>query len=152
MLTSMWKSVADKNHFDNSKGVVKLFWQMFVRILLHHYEEMVCKITDFTMMRRNLAQKITFIRSDYEVNDQDLLVKIMFVTTLTQPWMGLQSGHFGGKTGNHLCGYQVVIEWLSSGDWRHQRNVTMNHNAGFPVTVNHTGFSRRYLVRHVRVI
>jgi len=29
--------------------------------------------------------------------------------------MTLQSGHFGAKTGNHLSGYQVVIEWLSSG-------------------------------------
>jgi len=27
----------------------------------------------------------------------------------------LQRRHFGVKTGNHLSGYQVVIEWLSSG-------------------------------------
>jgi len=66
--------------------------------------------------------------------------------------MLLQSGHFGAKTGNHLSGYQVVIKWLSSGDWRHQRNVTVNHKRVFPVTVNHTGFSRRSLARYVRVI
>ena len=58
---------------------------MFVRILLNHYEELVCKLTDFTTMRRNLAQKITFIKSDYEVNNQDLLVTIMSVKTLTSP-------------------------------------------------------------------
>ena len=39
----------------------------------------------------------------------------------------LQSRHFGGKTGNHLSGYQVVIEWLSI--------KTGNHLSGYQVVI-----------------
>jgi len=46
---------------------------------------------------------------------------LLFLTSsrekeLRQIVLQLQGRHFRVKTGNHLSGYRVVIEWLSSGD------------------------------------
>jgi len=42
----------------------------------------------------------------FSSNQQQIIFEVM---------LRLQRRHFGAKTGNHLSGYQVVIEWLSSG-------------------------------------
>jgi len=56
------------------------------------------------------TNKIFFIVGYHRLRKQKVIAFVLYQLTI------LQSRHFRVKTGNHLSGYRVVIEWLSSGD------------------------------------